>query len=148
MIEYETLTLKGKDFMTTKGFTQVPNQLIIDERLSKEAKALFIYLRYLSPKYRNLRNSTLLTKLDICLSTLQKAKNELIKNEYLVIHRKASSNYYELRVSKKYSMDRVLNKQEIKYNLLSIKSNNTMYNNTMYNNTSNKGFKGFKKFKK
>jgi len=134
--------------MTTKGFTQVPNQLIIDERLSKEAKALFIYLRYLSPKYRNLRNSTLLTKLDICLSTLQKAKNELIKEGYLVIHRKASSNYYELRVSKKYSGDRVLNKQEIKYNLLSIKSNNTMYNNTMYNNTSNKGFKGFKKFKK
>ena len=134
--------------MTTKGFTQVPNQLIIDERLSKEAKALFIYLRYLSPKYRNLRNSTLLTKLDICLSTLQKAKNELIKNEYLVIHRKASSNYYELRVSKKYSMDRVLNKQETKYNLLSIKSNNTMYNNTMYNNTNTKGFKGFKKFKK
>ena len=134
--------------MTTKGFTQVPNQLIIDERLSKEAKALFIYLRYLSPKYRNLRNSTLLTKLDICLSTLQKAKNELIKNEYLVIHRKASSNYYELRVSKKYSMDRVLNKQETKYNLLSIKSNNTMYNNNMYNNTSTKGFKGFKKFKK
>jgi DNA-binding transcriptional MocR family regulator len=134
--------------MTTKGFTQVPNQLIIDERLSKEAKALFIYLRYLSPKYRNLRNSTLLTKLDICLSTLQKAKNELIKEGYLVIHRKASSNYYELRLSKKYSMDRVLNKQETKYNLLSIKSNNTMYNNNMYNNTSTKGFKGFKKFKK
>jgi DNA-binding transcriptional MocR family regulator len=134
--------------MTTKGFTQVPNQLIIDERLSKEAKALFIYLRYLSPKYRNLRNTTLLTKLDICLSTLQKAKNELIKEGYLVIHRKASSNYYELRLSKKYSMDRVLNKQETKYNLLSIKSNNTMYNNNMYNNTSTKGFKGFKKFKK
>jgi DNA-binding transcriptional MocR family regulator len=134
--------------MTTKGFTQVPNQLIIDERLSKEAKALFIYLRYLSPKYRNLRNSTLLTKLDICLSTLQKAKNELIKEGYLVIHRKASSNYYELRLSKKYSGDRVLNKQETKYNLLSIKSNNTMYNNNMYNNTSSKGFKGFKKFKK
>ena len=134
--------------MTTKGFTMIPNQLIIDEGLSKEAKALFIYLRYLSPKYRNLRNTTLLTKLDICLSTLQKAKNELIKEGYLVIHRKASSNYYELRLSKKYSMDRVLNKQETKYNLLSIKSNNTMYNNNMYNNTSTKGFKGFKKFKK
>jgi len=134
--------------MTTKGFTQVPNQLIIDERLSKEAKALFIYLRYLSPKFRTLRNATLLTKLDICLSTLQKAKNELIKSGYLVIHRKSSANYYDLRVSKKYSVDRVLNKQETKYNLLSIKSNNTMYNNTMYNNTSIKGFKGFKKFKK
>ena len=129
--------------MTTKGFTQVPNQLIIDERLSKEAKALFIYLRYLSPKFRNLRNATLLTKLDICLSTLQNAKNELIKEGYLVIHRNPSSNYYELRLSKKYSGDRVLHKQETKYNLLSIKNNNTMYNNTMYN----KGFKGFKKIK-
>tara|TARA_R100001440_G_scaffold40348_1_gene60051 strand:- start:204 stop:578 length:375 start_codon:yes stop_codon:yes gene_type:complete len=122
----------------------IPNQLIVDEGLSKEAKALFIYLRYLSPKFRTLRNATLLTKLDICLSTLQKAKNELIKSGYLVIHRKASANYYDIRLSKKYSSDRVLNKQETKYNLLSIKKDNTMYNNTMYNK---KGFKGFKKFK-
>tara|TARA_R100000655_G_scaffold39385_1_gene74658 strand:+ start:1078 stop:1452 length:375 start_codon:yes stop_codon:yes gene_type:complete len=122
----------------------IPNQLIVDEGLSKEAKALFIYLRYLSPKFRTLRNATLLTKLDICLSTLQKAKNELIKSGYLVIHRKASANYYDIRLSKKYSVDRVLNKQESKYNLLSIKKDNTMYNNTMYNK---KGFKGFKKFK-
>ncbi len=130
--------------MTTKGFTMIPNQLIVDEGLSKEAKALFIYLRYLSPKFRTLRNATLLTKLDICLSTLQKAKNELIKSGYLIIHRKASANYYDIRLSKKYSVDRVLNKQETKYNLLSIKKDNTMYNNTMYNK---KGFKGFKKFK-
>ena len=130
--------------MTTKGFTMIPNQLIVDKGLSKEAKALFIYLRYLSPKFRTLRNATLLTKLDICLSTLQKAKNELIKSGYLIIHRKASANYYDIRLSKKYSVDRVLNKQETKYNLLSIKKDNTMYNNTMYNK---KGFKGFKKFK-
>ena len=130
--------------MTTKGFTMIPNQLIVDEGLSKEAKALFVYLRYLSPKFRTLRNATLLTKLDICLSTLQKAKNELIKSGYLIIHRKASANYYDIRLSKKYSFDRVLNKQETKYNLLSIKKDNTMYNNTMYNK---KGFKGFKKFK-
>ena len=130
--------------MTTKGFTMIPNQLIVDEGLSKEAKALFVYLRYLSPKFRTLRNATLLTKLDICLSTLQKAKNELIKSGYLVIHRKASANYYDIRLSKKYSFDRVLNKQETKYNLLSIKKDNTMYNNTMYNK---RGFKGFKKFK-
>ena len=134
--------------MTVKGFTMIPNQLIIDESLSKEAKALFIYLRYLSPKFRTLRNTTLLTKLDICLSTLQKAKNELIKSNYLVIHRRASANYYELRLSKKYLINRVLNTQESKYNLLSIKKDNTMYNNNMYNNTSTKGFKGFKKFKK
>jgi hypothetical protein len=134
--------------MTTKGFTQVPNQLIIDERLSKEAKALFIYLRYLSPKFRTLRNATLLTKLDICLSTLQKAKKELIKQGYLVVHRRASANKYELRLPKIYLEDRVLNTQETDYNLLSIKNKQYYLNNNMYNNTKPKGFKGFKKFKK
>jgi len=128
--------------MTTKGFTMIPNQLIVDEGLSKEAKALFIYLRYLSPKFRTLRNATLLTKLDICLSTLQKAKNELIKSGYLIIHRKASANYYDIRLSKKYSVDRVLNKQETKYNLLSIKKNKTILHNNIL---QKKGFKGFKK---
>ena len=127
--------------MTTKGFTMIPNQLIIDEGLSKEAKALFIYLRYLSPKFRTLRNSTLTTKLDICLSTLQKAKNELIKNGYLVIHRKTSANFYELRVSIKHSTDRVLNKQETEYEILNIKKNKTKYNNNMFNKSSFKGFK-------
>ena len=134
--------------MTTKGFTQVPNQLIIDQRLSKEAKALFIYIRYLSPKFRTLRNATLLSQLDICLSTLQKAKKELIKEGYLIIHRRASANKYELRLPKIYLEDRVLNTQETDYNLLSIKNKQYYLNNNMYNNTKPKGFKGFKKFKK
>ena len=99
--------------MTTKGFTMIPNQLIIDEGLSKEAKALFIYLRYLSPKFRILRNATLMTKLDMCLSTLQKAKNELIKKEYLIIHRKTSANKYELRLPKIQAPDYLLNKQGV-----------------------------------
>ena len=128
--------------MSKKGFTMIPNQLIIDEELSKEAKALFVYLRYLSPSFRILRNATLLTKLDMCLSTLQKAKNELMKEGYLVIHRKTSPNKYELRLPVKQVPDRVFNKQVGKYNLLSIKKNNT----TLYNNISyKKGFKGFKK---
>ena len=97
--------------MTTKGFTMIPNQLIVDEGLSKEAKALFVYLRYLSPKFRVLRNATLMTKLDMCLSTLQRAKNELIKKEYLIIHRKTSANKYELRLPKIQAPDYLLNKQ-------------------------------------
>ena len=56
--------------MSKKGFTMIPNQLIIDEGLSKEAKALFIYLRYLSPNFRVLRNATLLKKLDMVLTRL------------------------------------------------------------------------------
>ena len=125
----------------------IPNQLIIDERLSKEAKLLFIYLRYLSPKFRILRNKTLLSKLDMCLSTLQKAKLELVANEYLVVHRKTSANFYDLRLPVSHLPPIVLNKQPPKYNLLSIKKNNTMYNNTMYNKKKFKGFKKLKGFK-
>ena len=128
--------------MSSKGFTMIPNQLIIDERLSKEAKALFIYIQYLSPSFRILRNATLLAKLDICLSTLQKAKNELIKEKYLVVHRKTSANQYELRLPIKQATDRVLNTQPIKYNLLSINKNKTNLNKTNLNKI---GFKGFKK---
>ncbi|NND23951.1 MAG: hypothetical protein HKN86_04585 [Acidimicrobiia bacterium] len=128
--------------MSKKGFTMIPNQLIIDEGLSKEAKALFIYLRYLSPNFRVLRNATLLDKLDMCLSTLQKAKNDLIKEGYLVIHRKTSANRYELRLPIKQVPDRVLNKQVGKYNLLSIKKNKTILHNNIL---QKKGFKGFKK---
>ena len=80
----------------------------------------------------------------MCLSTLQKAKNELMKEGYLVIHRKTSANKYELRLPVKQVPDRVLNKQVGKYNLLSINKNNTMYNN---NNLNKEKFKGFKKLK-
>ena len=128
--------------MSKKGFTMIPNQLIIDEGLSKEAKALFIYLRYLSPSFRILRNATLLTKLDMCLSTLQKAKNELIKEGYLVIHRKTSANKYELRLPVKQAPDRVFNTQVGKYETLNIKKNKTIFQNTIL---QKKGFKGFKK---
>ncbi len=128
--------------MSKKGFTMIPNQLIIDEGLSKEAKTLFIYLRYLSPNFRILRNATLLTKLNMCLSTLQKAKNELIKEGYLVIHRKTSANKYELRLPNKQVPDRVLNTYVGKYETLNIKKNKTISQNTIL---QKKGFKGFKK---
>ena len=133
--------------MAKTGFSMIPNQLINDERLSKESKLLFIYLRYLSPKFRTLRNKTLLDKLDICLSTLQKSKTELVKYDYLVIHRKTSANHYVIRVPIKQVCDRVLNTHVGKYNLLNISKNNT----TLYNNILHKedqtNFKGFKKLK-
>lgn len=78
----------------------------------------------------------------MCLSTLQRAKNELIKKEYLIIHRKTSANKYELRLPKIQAPDYLLNKQGGKYNLLNIKKNNTNLNNTI---SYKKGFKGFKK---
>ena len=78
----------------------------------------------------------------MCLSTLQRAKNELIKKEYLIIHRKTSANKYELRLPKIQAPDYLLNKQGGKYNLLNIKSNNNNLNNTI---SYKKGFKGFKK---
>ena len=78
----------------------------------------------------------------MCLSTLQKAKNELIKEGYLVINRKTSANKYELRLPVKQVPDRVLNKQVGKNNLLSIKKNKTILHNNIL---QKKGFKGFKK---
>ena len=78
----------------------------------------------------------------MCLSTLQRAKNELIKKDYLIIHRKTSANKYELRLPKIQSADYLLNKQGGKYNLLNIKSNKTNLNHTI---SYKKGFKGFKK---
>jgi hypothetical protein len=51
----------------------------------------------------------------MCLSTLQKAKNELMKEGYLVIHRKTSANKYELRLPVKQVPDRVSNTQVGKY---------------------------------
>ena len=78
----------------------------------------------------------------MCLSTLQKAKNELMKEGYLVIHRKTSANKYELRLPVKQVPDRVPNTYMGKYQTLSItKDNTTLQNNIL----QKKGFKGFKK---
>ena len=87
--------------MTKRGFTIVPNQIIWDDDLCNDSKQLFTYIRSLSEKYRTLRNSTLKAKLDISLNTLQKCKKELVKNGYLIVHRRTSANLYELRVPKK-----------------------------------------------
>ena len=69
-----------------KGFSQIPNQLIYDSNLSNEAKMLFIYIKSLSENYRILRNSNLSKKIGVSLNTLQNAKNELIKQGWLVVH--------------------------------------------------------------
>lgn len=85
-----------------KGFAQIPNQLIYDDRLSNEAKILFCYIKSLSSNYRNLRNSNLRTKLGCSMNTLQNAKNELVKHGYLVIHRLSSANRYSLKLPSDY----------------------------------------------
>jgi len=86
--------------MIKKGFTQLANSLILDNRLSNDAKMLFIYIKSLSVNFRKLRNRTLLARLSISINTLQKCKEELIKHKYLVVHRLPSSNFYELRLPK------------------------------------------------
>ena len=78
----------------------IPNQLIYDENIGNEAKVLFCYIRSLSENYRILRNSNLARKLGVSLNTLQKAKKELVDNDYLIIHRLSSANRYVLRLPK------------------------------------------------
>lgn len=123
-----------------KGFAQIPNQLIYDPRLSNDAKMLFCYIKSLSDNYRNLRNKNLCKKLNISVNTLQKAKKELIENEYLIIKRLSSANKYILRLPK-ISAIRVSDSGYSDY------PNSGQYlehKNNSNNNNINKGFKGFK----
>lgn len=124
-----------------KGFAQIPNQLIYDSNLSNDAKMLFCYIKSLSDNYRILRNQNLCKKLNISVNTLQKAKKELIENNYLVIKRLSSANKYMLRLPKKRAI-RVSNSVYSDYpNFGEYLEDNTISNN----NNINKGFKGFKK---
>lgn len=128
-----------------KGFSQIPNQLIYDDRLSNEAKVLFIYIKSLSSNYRNLRNSNLRRKLGCSMNTLQNAKNELIKFGYLVVHRLSSSNRYNLKLPNDYPKIKQSDYLKIKQPDY-LKFNQYLESNTnIYNNNNNKGFKGFKK---
>ena len=126
-----------------KGFSQIPNQLIYDSNLSNEAKMLFIYIKSLSENYRILRNSNLSKKIGVSLNTLQNAKNELIKQGWLVVHRLSSANKYTLRLPKK----RVIRVSKFKQSDYPKIGQYYKSNNNNNNNNINKGFKGFKKIK-
>ena len=124
-----------------KGFAQIPNQLIYDPKLSNDAKMLFCYIKSLSDNYRILRNQNLCKKLNISVNTLQKAKKELIENNYLVVKRLSSANKYILRLPKKRAI-KLSNSVYSDYpNFGEYYKDNTISNN----NNINKGFKGFKK---
>ena len=133
--------------MSKKGFTIVPNALILDEDLSNDAKVLFAYIKSLSENYRHLRNRTLRQKLGISLNTLQNCKAELVKKGYLLIHRSQSSNYYRLKLkqsTQQKSNQTTQNKNnQTTQNFVSIKRVKTSSNKT---SISNRRFKGFKKF--
>ena len=129
-----------------KGFAQIPNQLIYDNRLSNEAKILFCYIKSLSSNYRNLRNSNLRSKLGCSINTLQNAKNELVKHGYLIIHRLSSANRYTLKIPTDYPKIKQSDYQKIKQpDYPKIGYHLESNNNSNNNNNNKKGFKGFKK---
>lgn len=80
--------------MKKKGFTIVPNSLILDNRICNNSKLLYIYIKSLSENYRTLRNSNICSKIGVSVNTLQSCKAELIKYGYLKIYRRKSANYY------------------------------------------------------
>ena len=133
--------------MSKKGFTIVPNALILDEDLSNDAKVLFAYIKSLSENYRHLRNRTLRQKLGISLNTLQNCKAELVKKGYLLIHRSQSSNYYRLKLKQstqnKSNQSTKDKNNQTTQNFVSIKRVKTRSNKT---SISNRRFKGLKKF--
>jgi len=129
--------------MRKTGFTMIPNSLILDERLSNDAKLLFCYIRSLSPNYRTLRNSNLKSKLGLSINTLQKCKEELVQHKYLVIKRLSSANYYDLRLPKNYAMSMSKSDQSPYPKTTQHYKYKNNYNNTIIN----KGSKRFKKLK-
>ena len=78
--------------------------------------------------------------MNISVNTLQKCKKELVKNGYLIVHRRTSANLYELKVPKKSVLPLSTDGYMTNQNLGSIKKDKTNIYNT------NKGFKRFKKF--
>ena len=139
--------IRKLESMSKKGFTIVPNALILDEDLSNDSKVLFAYIKSLSENYRHLRNRTLRQKLGISLNTLQNCKAELVKKGYLIIHRSQSSNYYKLKLrqstQKKGNQTTQKLGNQTTQNFGSIKRSNNSSNNT---NKNKRGSKGFKKF--
>ncbi len=128
--------------MKKKGFTKVPNALLLDERISNDAKMLFCYIQSLSVAYRKLRNRTLMQRLGVSINTLQKCKEELIKYKYLTTKRLTSANFYYLRLPKNYA-DTMSNSDQSDYP----KTTQHYKSKTITNNTiTNKGFKRLKKF--
>lgn len=139
--------IRKLESMSKKGFTIVPNALILDEDLSNDSKVLFAYIKSLSENYRNLRNRTLRQKLGISLNTLQNCKNELIEKGYLTIYRRQSSNHYKLKLkqstqNKNNQSTQKLSNQSTQ-NFVSIKSKRTSNNNTNKSKGKSKGFKKF-----
>ena len=124
----------------------IPNSLLLDERLSNDAKLLFCYIRSLSPNYRTLRNSNLKSKLGLSINTLQKCKEELVKHKYLVIKRLSSANYYDLRLTKNYATSMSKSDQSPYPKTTQYYKDNTINNNTITNKVS-KRFKKLKGFK-
>ena len=129
--------------MRKTGFTMIPNRLLLDDRLSNDAKMLFSYIRSLSPNYRTLRNSNLKSKLGLSINTLQKCKEELVRHKYLVIKRLSSANYYDLRLPKNYATSMSKSDQTAYPKTTQHYKDNTINNNTIIS----KGSKRFKKLK-
>jgi len=79
-----------------KGFCKIPN-FIAWSSLSGPALKLYVFLASLSPKFRKIRNYKL-KRLGMALNTLQRAKNELILRNVLIVHqRRGGANFYELK---------------------------------------------------
>ena len=95
-----------------KGFSIIPNSVILDVNLSNNAKLLYIYIKSLSENFRTLRNSNLKQKLGISTNTLQNCKAELIKHGYLKIYRRKSANYYYILIGRK-DVDKFKTKQNL-----------------------------------
>ena len=130
-----------------KGFCKIPNFIAWSD-LSGTALKLYVFLASLSPKFRIIRNYKL-KKLGMALNTLQRAKNELVKRNVLVIHKRiGGSNFYEIRTP---NPDQFLGRESNQFRTFESTQNLRTIVRTSYKTINNKDkdkmnkFKGFKK---
>ena len=129
-----------------KGFCKIPN-FIAWSNLNGNSIKLYVFLASLSPKFRIIRNYKL-KKLGMALNTLQRAKNELVKRNVLVIHKRiGGANFYELKTPE---VNQFLGKESTQLlmpNPTPELINNIILDKTINNKDKDKmnKFKGFKK---
>ena len=130
-----------------KGFCKIPNFIAWSD-LSGTALKLYVFLASLSPKFRTIRNYKL-KKLGMALNTLQRAKNELVKRNVLVIHKRiGGSNFYELITPNPTQFLSMESTQLLTLNPTQKLGNNIILKDKTINNKDKDKMNKFKGFKK
>lgn len=103
LLKEKTIVLKGADALSSKGFTQVPNHLLEDSRISPGAKLTFAeLLKYAwQNDYCFPGQERLATDMGVTRQSANAYIQELQRKDYLKLKRRGQgkTNLYELNLT-------------------------------------------------